>query len=205
MSTTDSSAFLLEIYNLVSNPFNIPAIISIALGLLSLLLAIFAIYQSYRYNKLAKKAAEEQKRIEDKAAEDQKKLAAKVAEDQEELLWEIRGMTTNLAMVLRDVDRQIPKISNGIRLYKDEIYIRKTRAYDPSLREKIEKELDAQAPDFIKYKFIEKIKKFLRAGAIETVTLLKCECKKEDLPKFNLMRNSFKKYGIYIELKLHEY
>ena len=194
MSTADSSALLLEIYNLVSNPYNIPAIISIALGILSLFLAILAIYQSYRYNKLAKKAAEDQKRLEDK-----------VAQDQEELLWEIRGMTTNLAMALRDVDRQIPKSSNGIRLYKDEIYIRKTRAYDPSLREEIEKELDAQAPDFIKYKFIEEIKKFLRKDATETFTSLRCECKREDLPKFNLMRDSFKKYGIYIELKMHEY
>ena len=194
MSTADSSALLLEIYNLVSNPYNIPAIISIALGILSLFLAILAIYQSYRYNKLAKKAAEDQKRLEDK-----------VAQDQEELLWEIRGMTTNLAMALRDVDRQIPKSSNGIRLYKDEIYIRKTRAYDPSLREEIEKELDAQTPDFIKYKFIEKIKKFLREDATETFTPLKCECEREDLPKLNLMRDNFKKYGIYIELKMHEY
>lgn len=157
-------------------------IVSIILGIISVLLGILALWQARRY----------------------KILADSVTSDQDVILREVREMSTFLAVVLRNIDHEINN-SDKVVLHKDELYVWKNRNYKPCNISEIIDKIVAEFPDIMKETYIEKIATYLNRddlfGKMVVVTL-RHQYEKQDLAKIRTLNEKFEEYGISLGLKL---
>lgn len=157
-------------------------IISIALGITSVFLGIFALWQARRY----------------------KKLADSVTSDQDEIFREVREMSTFLAVVLRHIDHKINN-PDEVVLHKDELYVWKNRNYKPCNVSKIIEQIIVEFPDIAKDPYIKELAARLNRDDLfdkMVVVTLKHQYEKQDLAKIRTLNEKFEEYGISLGLKL---
>lgn len=152
------------------------------LGIISFMLTVLAIFQAYRY----------------------KKLADKIDKDKEMIIKCIQSEILYCSMLIRKMDSEIEKNPNKkISLKKDRMCISKTSKYKGNQTVEIIGKIKKETYDILKPQYIDLIAAFLNTEE-ETVTVtLKYEFKDpKELAKIEKINNSFKDDGLLFYLLL---
>ncbi|WP_010297264.1 hypothetical protein [Clostridium senegalense] len=147
------------------------------LGILSIILGIFAIYQSCRYNRASKKLNDDTKKVIDDFTRRQDEIFS--------VLREVSYITHN-----------IKDNKSMIRLTKDELIVRKTSLFKEENVNIIIAKINGLFP-FIKPKCIESIKFFLNLSEDkEKLITLRRILDKKDVDKLNEIKRELSFYGV---------
>lgn len=156
--------------------------ISFLLGILSLLLAIYSVWQSYRY----------------------KNIADKLDKDKEKILQAIHENTVYSAMVTRNLYQK--NSSNKINLDKDGIYVYKNSKYKSCNVSEIIDKFNKELPKVLKQTYIDSIMSSLNLDDESTdligIATLRYQYENEDLKKIKELNEIFYEDGITFEIKI---
>lgn len=158
--------------------------ISLFLGAVSVLLAIYAVYQSWNYRKLDKK----------------------IDNDREQMLNEIREKTVAMSVLTRAINEVLNYGAGRINISKDELRVWKGSAYRACNDSIIIEKMNDELPKILKQTYIDSLIAALNTAddnrpLICTVTL-RHQYDAKDIEKIRNINQIFNEYGIYFEFVL---
>ena len=109
--------------------------ISIILGVISVILAVYSIWLACRYNKLGQKL------------EDDKKM----------IIQSIQDNMVYTTVLIRDINEKMSHQPNKIRLHKDELRIWRNSKYNPCKASSVIDKLNKELPSILKPTYIDRV------------------------------------------------
>lgn len=167
----------------IINEINPSDVISLGLGVLSLVLGITSVIQSWKY----------------------KKIDEKIDKDREQIINDIQNKSDVVMKELSDLSYKLIH-PNAVDLHKDKLRVYKTSKYNARNASDIINKLDRELPIALKQVYINSLAASLNLdnfsvedNLIDIVTL-KHKYKKDDVDKIKELNESFSEDGIRFEL-----
>lgn len=159
-------------------------VISIGLGVVSVFLGGYAVWQSWKY----------------------KKLGDKIDSDQKQIMEAIHNNALYSAVEIRHINEMISADSNVLNLHKDTLFIYKTNKYKACNSSEVIDKLNKELPKVLKQTYIDSIMASLNLadediGRVGMVTL-RYQYEIEDLNKIKELNDIFSEDGILFEINI---
>lgn len=139
--------------------------VSIVLGIISIVLGGYAVWQSWKY----------------------KMLGDKIDRDQKHILQAIYDKSVYSAIEIRHLHETVANTSNKVNLHKDKLYVYKTSKYKSCNSSEVIDKLNRELPKILKQTYIDSIMASLNLEdediEIISIVTLRHQYEKEDIKK----------------------
>lgn len=157
-------------------------IISICLGITSVLLAFYSVWQSWRY----------------------KNIGDKINNENEQIINAIRDYSVYSAITIRHINEELSLPSNTVILHKDELYVFKNSKYKESNINEVVNKLKKELPRILKQTYIDSIIAKLKSSDGATskvgVVTLRKQYEQKDLEIIKELNDIFYEDGLSFKI-----
>ena len=162
----------------------ISEIISIVTGIVSVLLGVYAVYQSKRY----------------------KKIGDRLDRDRDQIIKAIYDNSIYSSVEIRHLSETTSAPLNMLNLHKDKLYVYRTSKYKSCNASEVIDKLNKELPNILKQTYIDSIMASLNLENEDTekvgVVTLRHQYEKEDLDKIIKLNDIFGEDGILFEFSM---